>query len=181
MRITIVLGAFLPVPPIMGGAVEKAWFALGQEFARRGHDVVQISRAHPKLDATEVIEGVKHIRVKGYDTPASLLWLKTLDLFYSLRAKRVLPVADILVTNTFWLPMLLRNPTRGRLYVHVARYPKGQMRFYRHVARLQAPSNVIAKAIVDGNSRDESESRGHPLSATRFIARRNPAILRAGE
>ena len=40
MKITIVLGAFFPVPPIKGGAVEKIWFALGQEFARRGHDVV---------------------------------------------------------------------------------------------------------------------------------------------
>jgi len=37
--------AFLPVPPVMGGAVEKVWFALGQEFARRGHEVVLVSRA----------------------------------------------------------------------------------------------------------------------------------------
>lgn len=148
MRITIVLGAFLPVPPIMGGAVEKAWFALGQELARRGHEVVQISRALPELARTEMIEGVRHIRVPGYDTPGSLLWLKTLDFFYSLRAKNALPLSDILVTNTFWLPMFLRNATRGRLYVHVARYPKGQMRFYRHSARLQAPSNSIVQAIV---------------------------------
>jgi hypothetical protein len=37
MRITIVQGAFLPVPPVLGGAVEKIWFALGKEFASRGH------------------------------------------------------------------------------------------------------------------------------------------------
>ncbi|MDQ2919191.1 MAG: hypothetical protein M3R10_04855, partial [Verrucomicrobiota bacterium] len=100
MKITIVLGAFLPVPPIMGGAVEKAWFALGQEFARRGHEVVQISRAHSTLPRAETLEGVQHIRVKGYDMPSSLLWLKTLDFFYSLGARRVLPASDILVTNT---------------------------------------------------------------------------------
>ena len=35
MKITIVQGAFLPVPPLMGGAVENIWFALGQDFARR--------------------------------------------------------------------------------------------------------------------------------------------------
>ena len=51
MKITIVLGAFFPVPPIMGGAVEKVWFALGQEFARRGHEVVQIS-PNPSVTAT---------------------------------------------------------------------------------------------------------------------------------
>jgi hypothetical protein len=31
--------------------------------------------------------------------------LKVLDLFCSLRVRRILPAADILVTNTFWLPL----------------------------------------------------------------------------
>ena len=148
MKITIVLGAFFPVPPIMGGAVEKVWFALGQEFARRGHEVVQISRGHPSLPRTETIEGVRHIRVAGFAQPRSIVWLKFLDLVYSLRARRALPEADILVTNTFWLPLLVRDPTRGLVYVHVARGPKGQMRWYRNAARLQAVSRAIGDAII---------------------------------
>ncbi len=148
MKITIVLGAFFPVPPIMGGAVEKVWFALGQEFARRGHEVVQISRTHPSLPGTEKIEGVNHLRVPGFAQPRSMPWLKMLDLIYSWRVRRVLPKADILVTNTFWLPLLLRRSHRGLLYVHVARGPKGQMRWYSHAARLQAVSAAIADAIV---------------------------------
>src|ERR1043166_7901681 len=131
VKITILMGAFLPVPPIMGGAVEKAWFALGQEFASRGHEVVQISRSVSRLPAEEVIAGVKHIRVRGYDTPRSLAWLKFLDLMYSKRAIRRAAPSDIIVTNTFWSPLLWRNPKRGKLYVHVARFPKGQMRFYQ--------------------------------------------------
>src|ERR1043166_9204720 len=59
MKITIVTGAFLPVPPIMGGAVEKAWFALGREFARRGQEIVFISRKLPQLPADETADGVK--------------------------------------------------------------------------------------------------------------------------
>lgn len=148
MKITIVLGAFLPVPPIMGGAVEKVWFALAQEFARRGHEVVQVSRAVPEFPREEMIEGVRHVRVRGYETPRSLVWLKILDLFYSVRTMSILPKADIIVTNTFWLPLLLRNAERGRVYVHVARYPKGQTRFYGNAARLQAPSHAVARAIV---------------------------------
>ena len=148
MRITIVMGAFLPLPPIMGGAVEKAWFALAQEFARRGHTVVQISRAIPQFSSRETIAGVEHLRVAGYNTPASLVWLKALDFFYSLRARRALPLSDIVVTNTFWLPLLLRKSKRARVYVHVARFPKGQMRFYARAARLQAPSSAVAKAII---------------------------------
>ena len=148
MKITIVLGAFLPVPPIMGGAVEKVWFLLGQEFARRGHDVVQISRAAPPFPNDEVIAGVRHLRLRGFDTPRSLLWLKFLDLIYSIRTMSILTKADIIVTNTFWLPILVRSSRRGCVYVHVARYPKGQMRFYGAAARLQAPSHAVARAIV---------------------------------
>lgn len=148
MKITIVLGAFFPVPPILGGAVEKVWFALGQEFARRGHDVVQISRAHASLPKIEVISGVTHIRVSGFDQPRSIVLLKLLDLLYSLRVHSVLPKADILVTNTFWLPIIERTREHGLLYVHVQRGPKGQMRWYAHVARLLAVSRAIAKAII---------------------------------
>ena len=142
------MGAFLPVPPLMGGAVEKVWLALGQEFARAGHDVVQISRAVPQLPAAETIEGVRHIRVPGFDAPASMLWLKVLDLFYSLRAVRAIPASDIILTNTFWLPILLTRGKRGSVYVHVARFPKGQMRFYKHAARLQTPSRPVADAVI---------------------------------
>src|ERR1044071_5172724 len=148
MRITIVMGAFFPVPPIMGGAVEKVWHALAQEFARRGHAVTQISRVVNEFPSKETLSGVNHIRVKGFDTPASLLWLKFLDLVYSRRARSVLPPSDVIVTNTFWLPVLLRNNRGGQLYVHVARFPKGQMRLYRHAARLQTPSHEVARAIV---------------------------------
>ncbi len=160
MKITIVLGAFFPVPPTMGGAVEKAWFALAHEFAARGHEVTMISRAMPGLARNETVGEVHHVRVPGFDTPRSLLWLKFLDLIYSLRARRVLPRADILVTNTFWLPVLARDSSRGKIYVHVGRYPKGQMRFYRRAARLQAPSMDIANAI----------SREAPSLAQRTIA-----------
>ena len=148
MTITIVTGAFFPVPTLMGGAVEKVWFALGQEFVRRGHEVVQISRSHPQLPAEETIEGVRHLRVAGFAQPRSTLWLKLLDLIYSIRVRRVLPPADILVTNTFWLPILVRSTAHGLVYIHVQRGPKGQMRWYAHAARLLAVSRAIADAIV---------------------------------
>src|SRR5262249_53438575 len=149
MRITIVLGAFFPVPPILGGAVEKVWFAIGQEFVRQGHEVVQISRAHPALPEKETIAGVLHLRIRGYAQPSSIVWLKWLDLLYSLRVRRGLPPAEILVTNTFWLPILVRQKDRGLVYVHVQRGPKGQMRFYAHAGRLCAVSQAIADQIVN--------------------------------
>jgi len=160
MKITIVLGAFFPVPPTMGGGVEKVWFALAPEFVKRGHEVVMVSRKMPNLPREETIEGVKHLRMKGFDTPRSLIWLKFLDLIYSFRTTSILPPADIIVTNTFWLPLLLRDPRRGKIYVHVGRYPKGQMRFYRRSTRLQCPSTAIAEQI-----KKEAPSLAHKVTA----------------
>jgi glycosyltransferase involved in cell wall biosynthesis len=132
----------------MGGGVEKVWFTLASEFVKRGHEVVMVSRRTCELPCEEMIDGVKHLRVDGFDTPRSLFWLKFLDLIYSIRTMPILPEADIIVTNTFWLPILIRDPKRGKVFVHVGRYPKGQMRFYRRAARLQAPSHPIAERIA---------------------------------
>jgi glycosyltransferase involved in cell wall biosynthesis len=147
MRITILQGAFLPVPPLMGGAVEKIWFEMGKQFAAQGHEVTQVSRKHPALPDEEVIDGVRHVRVKGYDTPGGMVRLKMLDLLYTLRASRVLPKADIVVTNTFWAPLVLAKKC-GRIYVSVERFPKGQMRWYGRAARLRVPSTAVLEAVI---------------------------------
>jgi glycosyltransferase involved in cell wall biosynthesis len=147
MRITIVQGAFLPVPPLLGGAVEKMWYGLAPEFVRAGHEVVYISRRFESLPHDEIVEGIRYIRVPAVDAPGSNLLYRALDLLYACRVRLRLPPADILVTNTIWLPVLVRGARFGKLCVHVARYPKGQMRLYAHAARLQTVSHAVAAAI----------------------------------
>lgn len=147
MRITILQGPFFPVPPLRGGAVEKIWFQLGQAFVRQGCQVSQVSRLCDDLPERESIGGVEHIRIPGFESSNKRLQRFRRDFRYVLRAKRVLPEADILVTNTFFAPILIRDRTRGAIYVNVARYPKGQMKYYGGAARLQAPSRPIAEAI----------------------------------
>ena len=164
LRITIVQGAFLPVPPLWGGAIEKMWFALGQYFAAQGHQVTHVSRKIPSLPAQEVIGGVRHLRVPGYDTPRNALWLKCLDGLYSWRVKRLLPKADILISNTFWLPLLAKQEDSGKIMVDVQRMPKGQMRLYRRVSRLRANSRAVAEAI----------SRQDPKARERVVVIPNP-------
>ncbi|MFT3782562.1 MAG: glycosyltransferase family 4 protein [Nibricoccus sp.] len=165
MRITIVQGAFLPVPPLLGGAVEKVWFSLGKEFARQGHTVTHVSRAFKDLPTSEIIEGVQHRRVSGFPSPASTGKRLVLDLWYALRAASKLPAADILVTNTFWLPALPLRRSRGIPYAHVARYPKGQLKLYRR-ARLQTVSEPIRQAILNEcpAARDRVRVIAYPLS-----------------
>ncbi len=148
MKIAIVQGAFLPVPPHRGGAVEKIWFALGREFARRGQDVVHYSRRCDDLPERETRDGVRHVRVRGADTPRSLIALKYEDLRYTRRVARQLAPADVVVTNTFWAPLVFSPGRHGPLWVHVQRYPRWQMMFYGRAARLQTVSRVIADAII---------------------------------
>jgi glycosyltransferase involved in cell wall biosynthesis len=148
MKIVILQGAFLPVPPIRGGAVEKIWYRMGQEFAKLGHEVIHISKSHPELADKETVNGVYYIRIKGYDNPSSILKLKWFDLLYSFHAIRYIPKdTDAIVTNTFWSPVLLRGNLGKRVYVSVERLPKGQMRFYKHCGYLRANSTPVAEAI----------------------------------
>ena len=147
MKITILQGAFLPVPALRGGAVEKMWFALGPEFAARGHEVTHVSRCCDDLAPRETINGVQHVRVRGYDRPEKLAHGLVLDLFYTWRAARSMPKSDVVVTNTFWAPLVL--PRRcGAIYVDVQRMPKGQMNRYGRAARLRANSSAVVQAIV---------------------------------
>jgi glycosyltransferase involved in cell wall biosynthesis len=148
LKIIILQGAFLPVPPKMGGAVEKMWFALGKHFAAQGHEVVQVSRTYADMPIEEWIDGVLHRRVQGHATPSSGLRLKWLDLLYTLRSRSVIPVdADIVVANTFWAPIVLPAVLRRRCIPDVQRMPKGQMRFYSQAARLRANSTPVVEAI----------------------------------
>ena len=69
------------------------------------------------------------------------------DLIYSLRVAYAAPKSDVIVTNTFFLPMVLRTAKVGAIYVHVARMPRGQMRLYRRASRFHAVSRDLAKEL----------------------------------
>lgn len=148
MNISILQGAFLPVPPKRGGAIEKSWQALGEAFVRAGHHVSHFSRLCDDLPKQEIINGVHHFRIKGSEATTNPLLLKLREFAYVLRAREILPKADILVTHAFWAPLILNKERFGKIYVHVGRYPKGQLRLYGKASRLQVPSQSIAEAAA---------------------------------
>ncbi len=128
--------------------MEKIWWRLAREFADRGHEVVSISRRWPGLPAAETREGVRMLRVPGRDHSRRLPVNLALDALWSLRVLRHLPAADILVSNNVALPALAPplRPRAGRLVANLNRHPKGQLRTWRRIARLQAASPAIAAA-----------------------------------
>jgi glycosyltransferase involved in cell wall biosynthesis len=148
MRITCVLGPYLPVPPLRGGAVERIWQNLCAEFARLGHDVTLISRRFGNLPNEEIRDGVRYIRVRSIDAPHSKLLYRLFDIAYATAISAILPTSDVTITNTISLPLLIPHQRAGKIYVSVARFPKGQMAFYRRADRLQAVSNAVADAIT---------------------------------
>lgn len=151
MRITIVQGAFLPVPPLQGGAVEKLWFQLGKEFAASGHSVTHISRTFAGLPLSETISSVHHIRIQGFRYQKFIAFSLLLDLLYSINSLRYLPSSDILITNTFWTPFLLRfiRHPRCNVVVDVERMPKGQFFLYQHIQRFRCCSSAVAASLVN--------------------------------
>lgn len=148
MRITIVQGPYLPVPPLLGGAVERSMLSLGRHWAAAGCAVTHVSRRFPGLADEEQRDGVRHLRVPSRDAPAGRLAFRWHEWRYCRRVKAVLPPADIIVTNSVIMPLLLRGEGFGRLVVRMERQPKGQLRFYRHAALVQTVSHETSRRIL---------------------------------
>jgi glycosyltransferase involved in cell wall biosynthesis len=156
MKITCVLGPFLPVPPIRGGAVERIFQNLCEVFADIGHDVTIVSRRFEKLPNQEIINGVKYLRVASFDQPKSMLLYRLLDIMYAVRVCLALPKSDVTITNSVSLPLFIPRGRAGVIYMSVARFPKGQMAAYRRVDRMQTVSSHVGDAV-----RQQSPSVAH--------------------
>jgi glycosyltransferase involved in cell wall biosynthesis len=148
MKITLVLGPFMPIPPVLGGAVEKVQFLLAGAYRAAGHEVTIISRRYGNFADEEFVDGIRHIRIASFNSSSALVANLVLDLCYALRVARRLPPSDITVTNSFSLPLVLPRSRAGKIYVHVARFPKGQMTLYWRADRLQAISRAVADAMA---------------------------------
>lgn len=151
MKITIVTGPFMPLPPAGYGAIEVLWSELAAEFAARGHEVTFVSRSWEATPLDETKEGIHFIRRSGFTRSGELKWDLLKDLLYSLRIFFTIPRGDICVTNVFWLPAMLSRARKsvGRIVVNVARAPKGQMGLYRKTARLACTSGAVAKDVIE--------------------------------
>jgi glycosyltransferase involved in cell wall biosynthesis len=155
VKITIVTGFFLPVPPVLGGATEKIWHRLAREFAAAGHTVTFVSRTWPGFTEREFVDGVTHQRLRGADHTRFLpinLWH---DFWWGVRVARALPPADVVICNSPTLPAWLGRfkPTAGRVVAVVARMPKGQGRAFGGVPLVLALSDEVAARLRAENPR----------------------------
>lgn len=167
MRITIVSGFFLPIPPAAGGATEKSWYQLARRFVARGHAVTIVSRRWPGWANEETVDGIRHLRLDGYNHRRSLAANLLLDFFWSWKVFFALPAADIVVVNAVALPawLGLLKPSAGEVVLMTGRMPKGQYRSYRRIALVLAASSYVRDRVIAENSALAGVAKiyGYPL------------------
>ena len=137
---------------------------------------------HPDLPAGDRIDGVVYRRLPLLDRGRNVRFDILRDFFWSRKAAKLLPEADVTVTNCFWLPWLLRSrrhPIRRRIGVlnmHIQRFPKGQMWLYRGVDRISTVSQAIVDGILDEcpEYRDRIELIGNPVDLEIFHPAETP-------
>lgn len=166
MRITIVMGYFLPVPAVVGGATEKIWPRLGELMAEAGHEVTIISRCWPGLANHERKSGVNHVRLRGWNHTRFLAANLLLDFRWGRKVLRQLPAGDVVVCNTVTLPVYLRRLRRdaGKVAVVLGRMPKGQNRLYGNTDLILPTSTAVADKAL----------RENPALASRLFQFPNP-------
>lgn len=149
MKITIVLGPFQPLPPVGFGAVEKVWYEFAQAFARLGHEVVVMGKTSSAGDGLSNVFGIQIVPFRGFSATGRIWKDLVKDFLYAIQITRRIEPADVIVTNTFWTPVLLPlfGLRLGKIIVHVARFPKRQMWLYRGADALQAISSAVAREI----------------------------------
>jgi len=154
MKINIITGAFIPLPPAGCGAVERVWHGLAPYFAAQGHEVTFYACTHSAQAVDETVDGVRFARrcqFKQTSSRAVNILLK--DSIYALNMLRILEPADIFICNDFCTGLLypyLGRQRGGKLILNIARIPKRFMRGrYRKAACLAAVSEAVREAISE--------------------------------
>ncbi len=140
MRISIITGPFMSLPPYSTGAVEKLWFELGKEF-EKNNEVHFISKRFSR----QQMDNDKFLYIKGYTPKKNKIYNLILDFIYSYKALKKTPKSDIVILNSIWSPVLyplFRNKLKHALY-NIARMPKKQLSLYKNVDILSCVSLAV--------------------------------------
>lgn len=150
MKITIITSPFGHIPPYGYGAVERIWFNVAEEMALDGHQVAFISKKKGEINTEVKDSGVSIKYLSGYSWTGSQKKDIILDFIYSFRALFMLTKTDILILNTFWSPLLcflFKHKYKKTMY-NIARFPKGQFRFFKHIDRLSCVSTSVYNELI---------------------------------
>jgi len=151
MKIQFVLGHELPFPPAKGGGVNSLLDGLTVTLAKAGHEVVAYSPCVENRPDEEVIQGVRHIRLRGAArSPNNLLnFLKGIP--YALHVAFKMEKGDVVSCHmlhgffyTWW--------RKSKIVTHtIHRDPKLFLKLFSKMDRIYAGTDSIvneAKVIL---------------------------------
>ncbi len=166
MKIGFLMGYFLPVPAVQGGAMEKTAAHLASQLAARGNDVGIISRTWPGFPDRETLDGVTHLRRPGFPHSRSLARNLIFDALWCARTLRASRAFDVLVTNSVLAPILFPRllGSRTSIVPWIARMPKGQTRFYGGATSVVAVSGAVKRRLLAENDALAEKILTIPLS-----------------
>nr|WP_129733148.1 glycosyltransferase family 4 protein [Parabacteroides goldsteinii] len=145
MKITIITSPFGYIPPNGIGAIEKLWYDLALSFKKKGCDVTVVSKYPGACESSK--NDINRIYVNGYKRGKTIYEDLFFDLLYSIKCFFKIQKTDVLVMNTFWMPLLCGLfKCKYLLSVYnIARYPKGQFKLYSRIDYFFSVSRAIEK------------------------------------
>jgi glycosyltransferase involved in cell wall biosynthesis len=174
MKISIITSPFGCIPPHAIGAVEKLWYNVSKVFVENNNQVCFLSKKPNELNVSNNIfsDGVNIKYIAGYEWQKSQKVNIILDLIYSIKALVILEKTDILILNTFWTPLLaiFFKWKYKKVVYNVARFPKGQFKFYKYIDRLSCVSTAVYNALISQTPERENQSKTipNPVDLTYF-------------
>ena len=143
MKISFVLGHELPFPPAKGGGVNSLLAGLCKAFASLGHDVTAYSPMVPGRPNFEVLDGVRHVRVKGAERRTHNLVNVAAGIPYALRVSRIIEPCDVLSCH-LWHGFLFTRFSRARVVTHtIHRDPKKFLLLFAMFDRIYSGSEAV--------------------------------------
>lgn len=175
MRIAIVTGPFLSVPPAPCGSGERIWLGMAKEFVRQGHEARILACGVPGLPESSHDGGVEITRRMRFRSTPRFALNAAQDLAYSFRQALLLRrwEADVVLSNSlslpFWKPLLGID---APFVPVINRAPKGQLRAYRFLpdTYFAAPSAYIqARCLREApKAKDRIHKIPNPVDSALF-------------
>jgi len=144
MKISFVLGHELPFPPEKGGGVNSLLDGLSKALARLGHEVTAYSPSIRSRPNHEILEGVRHVRLKGAKRRTNNLLNVVTGLPYALRVARALEACDVLSCH-LWHGFFFTYCSHAQVVTHtIHRDPKKYLLLFALLDRIYAGSSTVA-------------------------------------
>lgn len=143
MKISFVLGHELSFPPAKGGGVNSLLDGLCKALVSLGHEVTAYSPMAPQRPSFEILDGVRHVRVKGAKRRAHNLANVATGIPYALRVFRKLENCDVLSCH-LWHGFFFTRCSRARVVTHtIHRDPKKFLLLFTMFDRIYAGSEAV--------------------------------------